>query len=92
MVQPLKTVVKCSTYMNTDSLTEFSNKSSLLGKLLYKKKKPSACERNLVLSQKLKMREEVKVLKQVPLIAMSKALTCLYLHQTSMDTAPCDIV
>lgn len=77
--------------MNTDSLTEFSNKSSLLGKLL-RKKKPSACERNLVLSQKLKMREEVKVLKQVPLIAMSKALTCLYLHQTSMDTASCDIV
>lgn len=63
--------------MNTDSLTEFSNKSSLLGKLLYKKNQPSACERNLVLSQKLKMREEVKVLKQVPLIAMSKALTGL---------------
>lgn len=77
LVQPLKTVVKCSTYMYTDSLTEFSNKSSLLGKLLYKKKKTKCLWTKSSLSQKLKMREEVKVLKQVPLIAMSKALTGL---------------
>lgn len=62
--------------MNTDSLTEFSNKSSLLGKLLFKKKTKCLWTKSS-LSQKLKMREEVKVLKQVPLIAMSKALTGL---------------
>lgn len=77
LVQPLKTVVKCSTYMNIDSLTEFSNKSSLLGKLLFLKKKPSACERNLVSVKMFRCGRRLKVLRQVPLIAMSKALTGL---------------
>lgn len=85
LVQPLKTVVKCSTYMNIDSLTEFSNKSSLLGKLLFKKKQVSV-------NEMFRCGRRLKVLKQVPLVAMSKALTGLYLHQTLMETASCDIV